>query len=68
MSPVVTNLRRARKSKARAEKEARAEHNRIVFGRTKTQRRQDEANKQLQEKRLDSMMISPNLPTPDPKD
>ena len=34
----IVNLRRARKGKARAEKDARAADNRVRFGRTKAER------------------------------
>jgi len=65
MSADVISLRRARKAKARAEREARAERNRFVYGRTKAERHHVDAVKQLQEKRLDSMMISEPIPMPD---
>ncbi len=39
----IVNLRQARKRKARAEKDSRAEANRIAFGRPKGERRLDEA-------------------------
>ncbi|MBL8564926.1 MAG: DUF4169 family protein [Hyphomicrobiaceae bacterium] len=38
MSAEILNLRRARKEKARAEKERQAAENRVRFGRTKTER------------------------------
>lgn len=38
MSADIVNLRRARKAKARAEKEQRAAENRVLFGRSKTER------------------------------
>ncbi len=38
MTGKVVNLRQARKRRARAEKEKRAEENRIRFGRTKAER------------------------------
>ncbi len=38
MSADIINLRRARKAKARAEKEQRAAENRVVFGRSKVER------------------------------
>jgi hypothetical protein len=65
MSADVISLRQARKVKARAEKEARAERNRIMHGRTKAERRHADAIKHLQEKRLDSMMMHEPIEAPD---
>jgi hypothetical protein len=39
----IVNLRQFRKSKARAEKDAKAEQNRAKFGRTKGQKQLDKA-------------------------
>ena len=50
----IVNLRQARKQKARAEKEARAEQNRITFGRTKTEKKLTKAEQDLAQSRLDS--------------
>jgi hypothetical protein len=50
----IINLRQARKQKARAEKEARADHNRIAFGRTKAEKELTKAEKELAQRRLDS--------------
>ncbi|HEV2563609.1 MAG TPA: DUF4169 family protein [Microvirga sp.] len=50
----IINLRQARKQKARAEKEARAEQNRIAFGRTKAERKLTKAEQELAKSRLDS--------------
>ena len=50
----IINLRQARKQKARAEKEARAEQNRIAFGRTKAERDQIKAERDLADRQLDS--------------
>lgn len=49
----IINLRMARKHKARAEKEAQAEQNRIAFGRTKAEKQQTAAEKALADKRID---------------
>ncbi|KLK93500.1 hypothetical protein AA309_09335 [Microvirga vignae] len=49
----IVNLRQARKQKARAEKEARAEQNRITFGRTKAEKEQTKAERDLAQRRLD---------------
>jgi hypothetical protein len=50
----IINLRQARKQKARAEKEARAEQNRITFGRTKAEKELTKAERELAQRRLDS--------------
>jgi len=53
MSAEIVSLRRARKSKARGEKEARAARNRMVFGQPLAERRLRETNKQMHEKKLE---------------
>jgi len=50
----IINLRSARKAKARTEKEAAAEANRIKFGRTKAEKQKYAAEKSLADKKLDS--------------
>ncbi len=50
----IINLRRARKRKERAEKEARAADNRLAFGRSKADRTLTDARKDLAERRLDA--------------
>ncbi|GGA52563.1 DUF4169 family protein [Pelagibacterium lentulum] len=49
----IVNLRAARKRKAKAEKEKQADENRLLFGRTKTEKQKIEAEKALQMRRLD---------------
>ncbi|WP_114942963.1 DUF4169 family protein [Microvirga calopogonii] len=49
----IINLRQARKQKARAEKEARADENRIAFGRTKAEKNLTKAQQDLAQSRLD---------------
>jgi len=49
----IVNLRHARKRKARADKEARAAENRVVFGRTRAERDKMKAEKDLTERRLE---------------
>ena len=49
----IVNLRRARKRKERAEKEARAAENRIGFGRSKAERALSDARKDLAARRLE---------------
>jgi hypothetical protein len=50
----IINLRKARKKKARAEKEAEAAENRAKFGRPKEERSQSEAAKDLLDRKLDA--------------
>lgn len=50
----IINLRQARKQKARAEKEARADANRIAFGRSKAEKNLTKAEQELAKSRLDS--------------
>lgn len=50
----IINLRQARKQKARAEKEARAEQNRVTFGRTKAEKELTRAERELAKRRIDS--------------
>ena len=50
----IINLRRARKRKERAEKEARAADNRLAFGRSKADRTLTDARADLAERRLDA--------------
>ncbi|MCH7796116.1 MAG: DUF4169 family protein [Proteobacteria bacterium] len=53
----IVNLRRARKGKARVEKDARAADNRVRFGRTKAEKRQSEAERRRVEQMLDGKKI-----------
>jgi Domain of unknown function (DUF4169) len=50
----VVNLRRARKERARREKDAQAETNRAAFGRTKNERETTAALNKLDAARLDA--------------
>jgi hypothetical protein len=64
MSADVVNLRKARKAKARAQKDAQAEQNRLIFGRTKAERRLAQSVRRLHDNLLDQKMISnPTGPT-----
>ena len=47
----IVNLKQARKRRARAQKDAKAKRNRLAFGRTKAERRRDEAE-QARSRRL----------------
>lgn len=50
----VVNLRRARKERAKREKEAQAQENRLAFGRTKAERELTDAQKRLEAAQLDA--------------
>lgn len=50
----ILSLSKARKAKARAEKETTAEANRIKFGRTKAERALIDAKKTLSDKKIDA--------------
>ena len=56
----IINLRQARKQKARAEKEARADENRIAFGRTKAEKNLRQAEQELSRSRLDAHKRDPD--------
>jgi hypothetical protein len=49
----IINLKNARKQKARSDKDAKAEQNRILFGRTKAEKLQQAAEKVRAAKRID---------------
>ncbi len=49
----IINLKNARKQKARSDKDAKAEQNRILFGRTKAEREQQAAEKARAAKHID---------------
>ena len=53
----IVNLRRARKKKARAEKETRAAGNRVRFGRTKAEKRESEIESRRVSQKLDGKKI-----------
>ena len=53
MTNDIVNLRQFRKSKARAEKDAKAEENRVKFGRTKAEKQLQKAEKEKARRQLD---------------
>jgi len=53
MADKILSLSKARKARARVEKEATAEANRIRFGRTKAEREKDEAIQALEARKID---------------
>jgi hypothetical protein len=50
----IVNLRRARKDRARCEKEAQARENRVAFGRMKAERASTDAQTRLEAAKLDA--------------
>lgn len=54
MSADIVNLRKIRKARDRAEKEKRAEENRVKFGRTKAEREALATGKAISLRRLDA--------------
>ena len=57
MSAEIINLRRARKERARIEKERQAEENRRLFGLNKAERRHEAQEKDRQSRQLDGHEI-----------
>jgi hypothetical protein len=53
----IVNLRQARKRKARAEKDQRAEDNRLKHGRTKAEKDHAAAKDDLERRRLDGLKL-----------
>jgi hypothetical protein len=58
----ILSLAKARKAKARADKEATAAANRLHFGRTKAEKQQAKAEQALAEKRIDAHRLTPKTP------
>jgi Domain of unknown function (DUF4169) len=59
MSAEIVNLRQARKTKARADKEGKAAENRARFGQTKSERDRLAAEAALARRRLDQLQRDP---------
>jgi hypothetical protein len=59
MSAEIVNLRRARKAKARSEREKQAADNRIAFGRSKAEKALAEAERQRAGKSIDGHRREP---------
>ena len=55
----IVNLNRARKARARADKETQAARNRVTFGRTKAEKLQAEAEKSLVDKHVNGHKRTP---------
>lgn len=60
MAADIVNLRQARKAKARADKDQQAEANRRRFGRTKAERLAQDAQTDLDKRRLDGHAVAPS--------
>jgi hypothetical protein len=65
MSADLINLRRVRKTRARADRDAQAAENRARFGRSKAERHHSTASADLDRRRLDAAQI--DKPAPDDK-
>lgn len=55
----ILSLSKARKAKARADKDAAAAGNRVKFGRTKAEKAEDEKRKSIAEKMIDAHKREP---------
>ena len=55
----IVNLRQARKARDRASREAEAAQNRLLFGRTKAERRLSDAERAKAERELDARHLTP---------
>ncbi len=64
MTADIVNLRRFRKAKARAEKDATAAANRVRFGRSKAERLEQDAERGLADRRLDGARRAPEGSSP----
>jgi hypothetical protein len=58
----ILSLSKARKTKARAEKDATAAANRLHFGRTKAEKLHAKAEKALADKRIEAHRLTPDKP------
>jgi hypothetical protein len=59
MTAEIVNLRRARKAKARTEKERGAEANRIAFGRTRAEKEATRAERERADRAVDAHRREP---------
>ena len=59
MSDNVINLNKVRKARAKKKHEAKAEQNRVLFGRTKAQKARDEAEAREARLRMDRLKLEP---------
>ena len=56
----IVSLSKARKARARAEKDAKAAENRVVFGRTKAEKQKVAAEKRIADKIIDAHKREPD--------
>jgi hypothetical protein len=56
----IVNLNRVRKDKAKADRDAKATENRVVFGRTKAEKQKAAAEKRIAEKIIDAHKREPD--------
>jgi len=64
MAAEIVNLRRARKAKARKDKEARAAENRVRHGRTRAEREREAELAEQRRRLLDGHRLAPSEDTP----
>ncbi|KUO64912.1 MAG: hypothetical protein APF80_10590 [Alphaproteobacteria bacterium BRH_c36] len=62
MTAEIINFRKARKARARSQKEARAAENRTAFGRSKTQREMQDLEDAKRARELDGKKIEASVP------
>jgi hypothetical protein len=56
----IVSLSKARKARARADKDAKAAENRVVFGRTKAEKQKAAAEKRIADKIIDAHKREPD--------
>lgn len=66
MTAEIVNLRRARKAKARSQKEEAAAENRIRFGRTRAEKDRLAAQDELEARRIEGHRLSRGTENEDP--
>jgi hypothetical protein len=64
----IINLRKARKAKARADKETKADENRARFGRPSQEQMSTEATREMQDRKLDAHRRDGAGDDPEPDD
>ncbi|MHC5652716.1 DUF4169 family protein [Stappia sp. ICDLI1TA098] len=67
MSGEIVNLRQARKARARAERETKAAENRVLFGRTKAEKRQEALEGDRRERHVEGHLRETDTPDPSGK-
>ncbi len=59
MPATILSLAKARKTKARTDKEQQAQQNRVLFGRSKAEKLKDAVEKSLADRRIEAHRIAP---------